>query len=284
MRTRVVLASLVCAVVAAGVAVADDFSEVHADYEPDGQVTPCRFSKTQLQSAKQQAQSYPDGTYTGFIAELDQEIARWDSGGCSGVAPPPGSTDPGADFSAVFSDWRPDGMVTRCKFTRHQLVNALNEAAKNTDIDAYAPGFRDAVRAEIAAWDARKCAEVKVGNLEILRVKAKGRKGKPRNEFVTIKNASIFDLPLRFFRLQDRANSRLRLPKKYTLKKGRKLRVVTGCLGKRKKPTRRQGRFYACKKKGQVWNDKGDVVKIVTTAGLVVAQRGFGRFKAVPRF
>jgi hypothetical protein len=264
-----------------GVALADDFSDVYADYQPDGQITPCRFTKQQLLNARQQAEQDPYGTYNAFIAEVGQEIARWDSGGCSGGAPPPGS-DPGADFSAVFADWRGDGRITRCRFTRQQLQNALDEASKMNDLDAYAPGFRDAVRAELAA----KCGGVLGASTElrIVKVKARGQPGKPGNEYVTIKNVSKKVVALKGLSLRDRSGNRLRLPRKHKLRRGRKLRVVTGCFTARKSSVRRGGRYYACRKKGQLWNDKGDVVKIVNSRGKVLAQRGFERFKSVPRF
>jgi hypothetical protein len=83
--------------------------------------------------------------------------------------------------------------------------------------------------------------------------------------------------------LRDRTGKRVRLPRR-KLGRGRKLRVITGCLGKRKRPVRRKGRFYACRKRGQLWNDKGDVVKIVDRSGKVLAQRGYKRFRGVPRF
>jgi hypothetical protein len=186
--------------------------------------------EAQLQNAKQQAQSYPDGLYTCFIAEIDQEVARWDSGGCTGVAPPPGSTDPSADLAAVFADWRGDAKI------------------------------------------------------KIVKVKAKGRKGRPRDEFVTIKNVSKAALPLKGLSLRDRSNNRLRLPRTKKLGRGRAMRVITGCFKNSRRPRNRPGRFYACKKRGQLWNDKGDVVKIVKSNGTVIAQRGFKRFRAVPRF
>ena len=55
--------------------------------------------------------------------------------------------------------------------------------------------------------------------LKIVRIKAKGKKGKPRNEFVTIKNTSKADVPLKGYSLQDRTNKRIKLPGNYTLKR-----------------------------------------------------------------
>ena len=109
------VAAIAATLVFAGVASADDFSDVYADYQPDNQITPCLFTKAQLQNAKQQAQSFGDAVYGGFIAEVDQEIARWDSGGCTGVAPPPPEgTNATADFFTVYADWLDGGTLTRC--------------------------------------------------------------------------------------------------------------------------------------------------------------------------
>jgi Lamin Tail Domain len=279
-RWYAALATLAAGAVFAAVALADDFSEVYADYQSDGQVTPCRFTKQQLQNAKQQAEQDPYGTYTEFVAEVDREIARWDSGGCSGGAPP--GTDPEADFSAVFADWREDGVITRCRFTTKQLQNALDQAGKQNDIDAYAPGFRDAVRVEIA----RKCADIKggaaSGGLKIVKIKAKGGRGHPGDEYVTIKNVSRGAVRLRGISLEDRSHKRIRLPRSHRLRRGRKLRVVTGCFRSSRRPARRGGRFYACKR-GQLWNDRGDVVKLRNARGKILARRGFGSLSGVPR-
>jgi hypothetical protein len=277
-----VLAAIAVGAVFAAVALADDFSDVYADYQSDGQITPCRFTKPQLQNAKQQAEQDPYGTYTEFVAEVDREIARWDRGGCSGGEPSSGSS-PADDFSAVFADWRSDGVITRCRFTRQQLQNALDEAGKQNDIDAYAPGFRDAVRVEIA----RKCAGVKggaaAGGLKIVKIKPRGGPGHPRSEYVTIKNKGKRAVALKGISLQDRSHNRIQLPRSQKLKRGRKLRVITGCFKSRKRPLGRRGRFFACRKRGQLWNDNGDVVKLVNSRGKILARRGFGSLSGVPR-
>lgn len=65
----------------------DDFSRVYSDWKPDSDVTSCAFSQAELQNAYDFSQSNPDFQYSGFGDEVQREIARWRSGGCSGVAP-----------------------------------------------------------------------------------------------------------------------------------------------------------------------------------------------------
>ena len=101
---------------------------------------------------------------------------------------------------------------------------------------------------------------------------------------MTIKNVVRGSIALRRLSLRDRSGNRILLPFNGTLAAGRTLRVITGCLEGRVRPTRRRGRFYACGTRTQLWNDSGDVVKVVGTAGAVVAQRGYKRFGNVPRF
>lgn len=76
---------------AAGPAVAgeqEDFNGVYADWKKDREVTPCYWSKAQLENADRLAQGSPDFQYeTEFQDEVRREIARWNAGGCAGVSP-----------------------------------------------------------------------------------------------------------------------------------------------------------------------------------------------------
>jgi hypothetical protein len=298
MRSWLLVLALVCtALVVPAVALsgagASDFDRIYADFTgEDGtsaqDVQACRWTKQQLQAARTEAQNTADLTYQAeFIAELDREIQSHDSGYCSGVAPDPagGSGSDQADFQLVFRDWRPDGRVTPCAFTRPQLRSALNVAAQVGDFDAYAPGFRDNVLLEIRRIDGGGCAGLsKQSKLKIRRIKGKVRKGRsPKREYVTIRNAGNAGAALKGITLRDKKGNRIRLPGKFTLKAGRSLRVATRCFPGRRRALRRGSRFFACKKR-QIWNDRGDVVKIVNPQGVVLAQRGFGRFKGVSRF
>jgi len=279
------VAAIAATLVFADVASADNFSDVYADYQPDNQVTPCLFTKAQLQSAKQQAQSFGDAVYGGFVGELDQEIRRWDSGGCTGVAaPPPAGTNATADFFTVYADWLDDGALRRCGHPKRRLQNTLGEANTVPNFDAHVPGLRSAVRAQLRAINAGRCAAVLPGALRIVGIHARGSRRKPLAEYVTIRNTVRGSVALRRLSLRDRSGNRILLPFNGRLGPGRTLRVTTGCLEGRVRPTKRGGRFYACNMRAQLWNDAGDVVKVVGSGGTVVAQRGYKRFRSIPRF
>ncbi|MCA1683158.1 MAG: hypothetical protein LC685_04115, partial [Actinobacteria bacterium] len=83
--------------------------------------------------------------------------------------------------------------------------------------------------------------------------------------------------------LRDRSGNRLRLPAVGKLKSRRSLLVVTGCARGHRKPVRLGARLYACRSRG-IWDDRGDVVKVVDALGTVVAQRGYGSLRGVARF
>ena len=191
------------------------------------------------------------------------------------------------DLRAVFEDWRPDRSITQCRFTRAQLVNALN-ISSGLDSDYYAPGFRDAVRREIARHDTGGCRGISTDSaararsaLRRLRIVAIRPRGGLR-ESVTIRNSGSASVALRGATLRDRSGRRVRLGSR-RLGARRSLRVFTGCAKGRKRAYRRGARLYACVRR-QVWNDRGDVVKIVDRRGVTVAQRGFGSFRRVVRF
>ncbi len=198
---------------------------------------------------------------------------------------------PADDFRAVFADWRPDGAITACRFTRAQLVNARDQAGTLTDFDGYAPGFRDQTRREIARHDAGGCRGVapqpsnalrnrsRLRSIRIVAIKPKGG----TRESVTIRNAGRGAVSLKGATLRDRSGNRLRLPAVGKLKGRRSLVVVTGCARRHKKPARLGARLFACRSRG-VWDDRVDIVKVVDARGTVVAQRGYGSLRGVTRF
>jgi hypothetical protein len=87
---RRLIGLLACSLVAVGAAAAsptDDYTRVRVDWQEDGSITACRFSEAELQNARSVAESSPDFSYTGLVDAIDVEIARWRSGGCSGLSP-----------------------------------------------------------------------------------------------------------------------------------------------------------------------------------------------------
>ena len=201
--------------------------------------------------------------------------------------------DAEADFQAVYRDWRTDKNITTCGFTRAQLVNARNEADKTPDIETYAPGFRDEVTLEIRRWDTGGCKGVATSPVDPrratspiggFRIKKIRPRGGARKESVVLKNTAA-TANLRGATLRDRAGHRLRLPRRSSIRRNRSIRVFTGCKkgSKRKRAFRKGRRIYGCKKR-QLWNAGGDVVKLVDTDGVVISQRGYGRYANVPKF
>ena len=195
---------------------------------------------------------------------------------------------PNDDYREVFRDWQPDGDVAACRFSRAQLVNARNVAATVIDFDSYAPGFKDEVGREVARHDARGCSGVTapsarrtrsaLRSVRIVAINPKGGGG----ESVTIRNSGRRAVSLRGATLRDRAGNRVRLGAG-RLGARRSLRVITGCLGAARKPVRRGTSLYACRSR-RLWDDRGDVVKVVDARRILVAQRGYGRLRRVVRF
>lgn len=195
---------------------------------------------------------------------------------CVCLMPSSASADADGDFRAVVTDYRDhNGDVTACKFTRVQLVHARDRADADPFVANYVPEFGVEVRREIQRYDSGGCLSVSPQRgLAISRIRPRKR------ESITIRNTGALTARLKGVTLRDRSGNRLKLGNG-TLKAGRLLRVFTGCARKRRKAVRRGSRLYACRT-GTVWNDKGDVVKLVNSLGSVVAQRGYGTRKNAP--
>ena len=78
----VTLACALSLVATAGSAPKDDYQAVLADYQADSQITPCRFSRQQLQNADANTPPDVDLYAPAFRAQVRAEIRRHDSGGC----------------------------------------------------------------------------------------------------------------------------------------------------------------------------------------------------------
>ena len=159
------------------------------------------------------------------------------------------------------------------------------------DFDRYAPGFRAEVAREIARHDSGGCSGVSTppdtserASSPLRRVRIAGIR--PRGglaESVTIRNGNSRSVTIGRATLRDRRGNRVRIPRGTRLGARRSLRIITGCARGRRRAVRRGSRLYACRR-SRVWDDRGDVVKVVDARGIVVAQRGYGRLRRVVRF
>jgi hypothetical protein len=184
---------------------------------------------------------------------------------------------PSDDYRAVARDWQPDGVITPCRFSRTQLVNADRTAAALPGFDSYVPGFRTAVLREIEHRARGACKAKAKPKLSISAIRARGG----LRESVTILNRGAA-VRLHGYALRDRGGHRIGFPSGTRVRKGGRLRVFSGCAKGRRRALRRGSRLYACKR-GTLWNDGGDVVRLLSRGRKLVARRGFGRFGSVKR-
>ncbi len=206
---------------------------------------------------------------------------------------PAAQAGPNEDFSAVGKDYLPDQKITPCAFSRQQLVNALSVAdTYGSDADYYAPGFRDAIRAEIKRWDDGGCATpVKKpdGNpaatlfgpgarLKITVIRPRGGAAK---EQVIFKNIGTRTIPIGGLRLVTNGGRRIVMPS-YRLGKGKSFRVVAGCYRKTKRRIRRKATLYACRKPQFLGNSSGLVQ--LKSGSAVLSQYGYGSQRRTKRF
>ncbi len=101
-------------------------------------------------------------------------------------------------------------------------------------------------------------------------------------ESVTIRNSGSRGVNIGRATLRDRRGNRIRIPRGTRLGARISLRVITGCARGSRRAVRRGSRLYACRR-SPLWDDRGDVVKVVDTRGTVVAQRGYGRLRSFVR-
>jgi hypothetical protein len=84
---RAALCALAVLLVLAPAALGDalgDYTKVRKDFQDNGQITPCKFDKSELTNAAKVAASSPDLSYTGLPGAIDRELARVSAGACSG--------------------------------------------------------------------------------------------------------------------------------------------------------------------------------------------------------
>src|SRR3954452_16244735 len=64
-----------------------------------------------------------------------------------------------SDFDDVYGDWRPDLVISPCKWSQPQLKNAYDVANSNPDFQ-YETRFSDDVQTEIKRWQNGGCSGI----------------------------------------------------------------------------------------------------------------------------
>jgi hypothetical protein len=183
------------------------------------------------------------------------------------VLAPSAAATPAADLTAMTRDYARDQKITPCRFTQGQLEAARGQISE--DIGAYAKGLPVAMAREIKRWKDHGCRG-RGGELRIVAVQAAGGADA---ESVTIKNVGSKTVDLRGYALRDGDDHTLKLGAT-TLKKGRKLSVVTGCHRGHRGAVRRGSRYYACRSTA-FWDDTGDLVELLGPGGGLLSQKRY---------
>ena len=186
------------------------------------------------------------------------------------VLAPTAAASPTADLSAIIRDHGSDEKLTPCRFTKNQLTSARTQISG--DIDTYAKGIRPAINRELQRWRDGRCRGKRDGaKLQITKVRGSGPVGE---EYVTIRNLAGKTVNLRNYALRDSTDHVLRL-RSTKLKRGARLKVVTGCRSGHRKPVRRGSTYYACRSL-EVWDDAGDVVELLGPGGGLLSRKQYG--------
>ena len=186
------------------------------------------------------------------------------------VLAPSAAASPAADLAAMIRDHARDGKLTPCRFTKNQLNNARTQIS--ADIDAYGKGIRTAINRELKRWRDGRCKGKRDGaKLQIVRVRAAGAAAK---ESITIRNLAGKTVNLRSYALRDRADHVLKF-RSTKLKRGAKLKVITGCRSGHKRAFRRGSSYYACRSV-EIWDDAGDLVELLGPGGGLLSRKQYG--------
>ena len=164
---------------------------------------------------------------------------------------PLASADPSDDYRAVHADWEDDAQITPCRWTVPQLENARAIADENPD-DTY-NGFPDRVDAKIVRWRRGDCdPRPRIAAVQAVR------------ERVRIANRGGTTARIGGMRLRDRQGNVIRLARGLRVAPGRSVIVRNG------------GR--------PMWDDRGDVARLLANDGTIVSQYGYGRYRNTKRF
>ena len=186
------------------------------------------------------------------------------------VLAPSAAASPAADLAAMIRDHARDNKLTPCRFTKNQLNNA--RAQISGDIDVYGKGIRTAINRELRRWRDGKCKGKRDGaKLQITKVRGTGAAGR---EYVTIRNLAGKTVNLRNYALRDSADHTLKF-RSTKLRRGARLKVVTGCRSGHKRAVRRGSSYYACRSV-EIWDDAGDLVELLGPGGGLLSRKQYG--------
>ena len=198
---------------------------------------------------------------------------------------PPASAGPTEDYQSVRADWRRDGNITPCRFSEEQLSNARAIADANPD-DQYTD-FPAEIDRELARVRSGACrgrtpdTERDASPLAGLRIVRVGATGAAAREFVRVRNTGRRTISLNGATVRNRRGARARLPRGVRVRRGATVTIRLGCLRGRR--TARGRTVYACRRSG-LFADGGDVARLADRQGIVVSQRGFGRYRSTVAF
>lgn len=186
------------------------------------------------------------------------------------VLAPGAAASPAADLASMIRDHARDDKLTPCRFTKNQITGA--RAQISGDLDLYGKGIRSALNRELRRWRDGKCKGKRDGaKLAIATVRGTGAADR---EYVTIRNLAGKTVNLRNYALRDSTDHVLKF-RSTKLKRGAKLKVITGCRSGHRKAVRRGGSYHACRS-AEVWDDAGDVVELLGPGGGLLSRKQYG--------
>jgi len=186
------------------------------------------------------------------------------------VLVPSAAASPSADLASMIRDHARDDKLTPCRFTKNQITNARTQISG--DLDLYGKGIRSALNGELRRWRDGKCKGKRDGaKLAIATVRGTGAAGR---EYVTIRNLAGKTVNLRNYALRDSTDHVVKF-RSTKLKRGAKLKVITGCRSGHRKAVRRGSRYYACRS-AEIWDDAGDLVELLGPGGGLLSRKQYG--------
>lgn len=199
----------------------------------------------------------------------------------------PASAGPFEDYQAVRADWQADRIITPCRWSEQELVNA-REVSDSVPDDQYTD-FPSEVDRELVRWRSGGCVgrtpdsvreRSPLAGMRIVRV---GGRGNATRELVRLRNRGRTTANLGGAMLRNRRGARARLPRGFRVRAGRTVTVRLGCPRGRRRAGVRGSTAYVCRRRA-FFTDSGDVARLVDRRGTVVSRRGYGRYSDTVAF